>query len=332
MEPSAQLPLIGNPQPLLELLARMGLAAWSGQVMRRLTELLIDRPHGDLGRWQQALQQMPAVTPGSARLDVPRVRIGTEADLEQQQRAQLRDLLLTLHPWRKGPFELFGIEIDSEWRSDWKWRRLQSHIAPLAGRRVLDVGCGNGYYLWRMLGEGADAVLGIDPMLLFLAQFRALAQYLPDHPVGLLPFGIEDLPQDLHCCDTLFCMGVLYHRREPGPFLRHLRSALRPGGQLVLETLVLPHAAAGALVPKGRYAKMRNVWMVPAIPLLERWLRDAGFDSIDLVDVTVTSVQEQRATDWMHFESLIDFLDPEDHRRTVEGYPAPCRALLTASA
>ena len=44
----------------------------------------------------------------------------------------------------------------------------------------------------------------------------------------------------------------------------------------------------------------------------------------------VTSLDEQRRTDWMTSESLAEFLDPNDRSKTIEGYPAPLRAVLTA--
>jgi len=84
------------------------------------------------------------------------------------------------------------------------------------------------------------------------------------------------------------------------------------------------------LHPGERYAQMRNVFAIPGLPLLERWLRDAGFVEARIVDVTATSTQEQRATDWMRFLSLADFLDPDYATRTVEGYPAPVRAVAIA--
>ncbi|OXE29836.1 hypothetical protein CA163_26525, partial [Vibrio parahaemolyticus] len=49
-----------------------------------------------------------------------------------------------------------------------------------------------------------------------------------------------------------------------------------------------------------------------------------------IVDENVTSVDEQRTTDWMTHNSLPDYLDPNDPSKTVEGYPAPRRAVLVA--
>jgi tRNA (mo5U34)-methyltransferase len=100
----------------------------------------------------------------------------------------------------------------------------------------------------------------------------------------------------------------------------------------VLETLVIDGEGDRVLVPKGRYAKMRNVWFIPSLPLLENWLRRCGFERVTTVDVTRTTFEEQRSTDWMTFESLADFLDPADRDFTIEGYPAPRRAIVTAVA
>ena len=210
------------------------------------------------------------------------------------------------------------------------------HIAPLDDRLVLDVGCGNGYHCWRIAEAGARCVIGIDPTAVFLAQFLAihgLAAAVDPHFVGrvtMLPLGIEDLPGDLDRFDTVFSMGVLYHRRSPLDHLGELRSALRAGGQLVLETLVIDGGVDQVLVPQGRYAKMRNVWFIPSTAMLEVWLMRSGFRRVRTVDVTPTTVEEQRSTAWMTFESLADFLDPADNRFTIEGYPAPQRAIVVA--
>ncbi len=285
--------------------------------------------HGDAADWESALAALPALAASEVDLAAPCVRVGRTEDASTAERARLHAALAALHPWRKGPFELFGVGIDSEWRSDLKWQRVAPHI-ELAGRRVLDVGCGNGYYAWRMRGAGADCVLGIDPTLRFLAQFLALQRYIADPRVALLPLRAEDLPARLGCFDTVFSMGVLYHRRSPFEHLGELFDALRPGGELVLETLLVEGDAERVLVPRDRYAMMRNVWFIPSPAALLRWLQRAGFVAPRLVDLTPTTVAEQRRTTWMRFESLADFLDPTDPRLTREGYPAPLRGVFVA--
>lgn len=317
----------------LESLRDAEMEEWADQLEQVLPPLFEPGRNGNLPRWLSTLQQLPERQAMAMDLSCPSVQIGGATELEDEQRRALEALMRQLHPWRKGPFELFGIHIDTEWHSDWKWARLESLIQPLQGRTVLDVGCGNGYYALRMAGAGARLVVGIDPNLLFLCQFRALAHFMPESPpVHLLPVGLESLPSNLQQFDTVFSMGVLYHRRSPMDHLYELRGALRPGGELVLETLVIEGKAGEVLVPAGRYAKMRNVWFIPSVPELTHWLQRVGFRQVRCLDESMTTTEEQRGTSWMQFESLADFLDPEDPQKTIEGYPSPRRALFSAIA
>ena len=127
-------------------------------------------------------------------------------------------------------------------------------------------------------------------------------------------------------------MGVLYHRRSPMDHLLELRETLKSGGQLVLETLVIDGKAGEVLVPQDRYARMGNVWFLPSCSTLEAWLRKMKFRDIEVIDINTTTTEEQRSTEWMRFHSLSNFLDPEDNSKTIEGYPAPRRAVITALA
>ena len=237
---------------------------------------------------------------------------------------------MQLKPWRKGPYQLNGVFVDTEWRSDFKWERLAPYISDLKDRYVLDVGCGSGYHLWRMKGAGAKFVVGIDPTQLFLAQFWAVQHFIQNPDVNLLPLGIDDLPE-LKAFDTVFSMGVLYHRKSPMDFLQQLKRQLAPGGELILETLIIEGDENTVLVPQDRYAKMRNVWFIPSAKALEKWLEKVGFNSIRLVNIDQTSLDEQRKTEWIDTESLEDFLDPNDPSKTIEGYPAPLRAIFVAN-
>ncbi|GAM62347.1 tRNA (5-methoxyuridine) 34 synthase [Vibrio ishigakensis] len=117
--------------------------------------------HGDFDRWLRALNKIPALSPDNIELKYE-VSVSNEHPLIEGEKKKLENLLRTFHPWRKGPYNLHDIHIDTEWRSDWKWDRLLPHISPLKNRSILDVGCGNGYHMWRMLGEGARLCVGID--------------------------------------------------------------------------------------------------------------------------------------------------------------------------
>ena len=285
--------------------------------------------HGDFAGWVEALRALPDIAPDSWDLQ-SQVRIGSNEQCDDAQRRQLKQTLLKIHPWRKGPFELFGLKIDTEWRSDWKWERLKAHIAPLENRNVLDVGCGNGYHCWRMAGAGARFVLGVDSHLLFTMQYWAIRQFMKSPPVYVAPLALEDLPAGLKAFDSVFSMGVLYHRRSPFDHLYGLKDCLRLGGELILETLVIEGQKGMTLVPQGRYARMPNVWFLPTCDTLHAWLEKAGFRNIRLVDVSKTSIDEQRTTEWMTFESLPQALDKNDPAMTIEGYPAPMRAVFVA--
>ena len=343
--------------------------------------------HGELPRWRAALTRLPVGTRPSVRVDGATVVADGDADGGVDggaargpdagaRDASLRAALDELHPWRKGPFRIDGVDVDTEWRSDRKWDRVRAHLTPLAGRCTLDVGCGSGYHLWRMREAGAAAVLGVEPSPLYACQFEAVARCAPDAPVACLPLTLEALtdafadlrddapigapidapdavpdaapgpaPPRRVAFDTVFSMGVLYHRSDPRDHLARLRALLRPGGELVLETLVPDRSLDAPLAdveldPAGRYARMGNVHPLPSVARLARLLGEAGFEGARAVSLDVTSTAEQRRTAWMRFDSLERALAPPDpatgeddpYRLTVEGLPRPARAVLIAHA
>ncbi|RMJ04042.1 tRNA (mo5U34)-methyltransferase [Marinobacter litoralis] len=316
--------------PFIDSLNHSDQAAWAEVLTAQLIRRFEDNPHGDMARWHAALQALPSDLPAKVELNSSAVTVTSEQPLSEQDAENLERGLRGLMPWRKGPFNFFGTHVDTEWRSDWKWDRVSPHLADLKGRTILDVGCGSGYHCWRMAGAGARQVVGIDPGLLFMFQFLAVKGYLGDVLVDLLPIRMEDLPDNLEHFDTTFSMGVLYHRRSPIDHLLDLKGTLRRGGELVLETLVVDGPEGFSLMPEDRYGQMRNVWFLPSCPTLIRWLERAGFRNARVVDVSDTTTEEQRQTDWMRYNSLADFLDPNDPTKTIEGYPGPKRATIIA--
>ena len=315
-------------QGLYDELTSLGRGEWARALQKKTEESLSSERHGKLAEWIQALESLPSID--NASLNAAKNAVAIEGYLPESSKTAMEASLRALHPWRKGPFDFFGLAIDTEWRSCLKWDRLAPHL-ELRNRMVLDVGCGNGYYGWRMLHSGARLVLGLDPFLLFLMQFEAVRKYAgPNCSHYVLPLTDADLPERLNLFDVTLSMGVLYHRTSPIDHLRSLWESLAPGGQLVLETIVIESSRQEVLVPEDRYAKMRNVWFIPSVPMLQLWLRRCGFKDIQVIDVARTTFEEQRRTDWMTFESLADFLDPNDSMRTIEGYPAPVRAMILA--
>ncbi len=315
---------------LLAVLNENGMGDWSSLLGAQLFEFYTSINHGDYPRWKSAVENLPLISHVSVELNSENIVVGSESECTNEQQSLIKEQLKHLMPWRKGPFNLFGVDIDSEWRSNLKWNRLKDQIKPLENRMVLDIGCGNGYYGWRMLGENAKYVVGMDPTLLFIMQFSAVKKYLPDANIDIIPLGIEALPNLQLNFDTVFSMGVIYHRRDPAKHMQQLMNCLKSGGELVLETLVIETDEREVLNPDGRYSKMRNVWSIPSCSLLMQWAEDVGFINARIVDVTRTTAEEQRQTDWMIYESLSDFLDKEDSNKTVEGHPAPTRAILIA--
>jgi len=282
--------------------------------------------NGNIPKWSQAIDTIDALPKGKVALKQPYISIN-QGGIDSES---LMEALHKLIPWRKGPFMINGLALESEWNGDMKWQRITKHIKPLENKLVLDVGAGNGYFTIRMAMEGAKRVLGIEPFLLFNYQFRAIKSMIKS-PLNalLLPIKLEDMPKK-PIFDTVFSMGVLYHQRDHMAHFSQLREMMVPDAELVIETLVIEGPEDYILVPKGRYAQMRNVYSIPSIKTLKSWLNDANFNNIRVVDVSKTTTAEQRKTPWIgeNGASLEDFLDPLDDSLTIEGYPAPVRAIV----
>ncbi len=282
--------------------------------------------NGNIPKWSQAIDTIDALPKGKVALKQPFIFINNDFINHES----LFEALHKLIPWRKGPFMINDVVLKSEWDGDVKWQRISKHIKPLKSKRVLDVGAGNGYFTLRMAMEGAKRALGIEPFLLFNYQFRAIKSLI-ESPLNalLLPVKLEHIPK-IAIFDTVFSMGVLYHQRDHMEHLSQLYDMMATDAELVLETLIVEDPEDYVLIPKGRYAQMRNVYSIPSIKTLKSWLNDANFNNIRVVDVNKTTTAEQRKTPWIgeNGASLEDFLDPLDDSLTIEGYPAPTRAIV----
>ncbi len=281
---------------------------------------------GDLPRWQKAYENLPNLS--AEHIDLKTNAITVDGHCNNKQKQQLLKSLKTLIPWRKGPFSLFDVEIDAEWRSDMKWQRLLNGLPDLTGKSVLDVGCGNGYYLLKMAAFEPQVLLGIEPGILQNVQFWAIQKYAQTIAT-MLPLKIQQMPKNFPYFDVLFSMGILYHRKSPIEHLEHLKRLLKPNGELILETLVVEGNGQTCLVPGERYAQMRNVWFLPSVTMLCQWLDRLGFKNTLIIDESNTTLNEQRATPWMRFHSLEHFLN-KDQSKTNEGYPPPRRVIIRA--
>ena len=282
--------------------------------------------NGNVPKWDEAIEIINTLFKGEVVLNSPYIQI-------KRNDVNTNELIIALEkllPWRKGPFMFNDVKLESEWQGDLKWRRISKNIKPLVNKNVLDVGSGNGYFTLRMAMEGAKKALGIDPFLLFNYQFQAIKSLI-DSPLEamVLPIRLEDMPKK-PIFDSVFSMGVLYHQRDHMNHLNNLKAMMAPGAELILETLVVDGEKGYSLIPNDRYARMRNVHCLPSIETLKSWLIDANFQNIKVIDVTKTSPKEQRKTCWIgkNAASLQDFLDPNNSSYTIEGHPAPTRAII----
>lgn len=284
---------------------------------------------GDFPKWLKLISAMPQIETDFIDLG-EEVTIGRASDAPKTVISKVEKQLRGFIPWRKGPFSLFGIRIDSEWKGGYKWQRMADKISPLDGRNVLDVGSGNGYFGYRMIEAGASNVIGLEPHLAYVAQAWALSHFAPSINNFILPIPLNKLPNPCQYFDTVFSMGVLYHQKSPIDHLFELRQALKPGGELVLETIYVDGPDGYCLTPKETYARMRNVWFIPTILTIKKWLSRAAFSDVQVIDESPTTVLEQRATAWMPYKSLQDGLHDRNSNLTKEGYLAPKRVVITA--
>jgi len=259
------------------------------------------------------------------------VIIGGQDELSADDLKIVRQSMRSFMPWRKGPFKIFGTEIDAEWRSERKWNRLLPHLPDLKDKVIADIGCNNGYYMFRMAQHQPRFVLGLEPYIQHYFAFKTLNHLAGFDNLLVEPFGVEDLPIMPNSFDVIFLMGIIYHRISPIEMLKEIKTAMRPGGCLIIESQAIPGEMPVALFPEKTYAKVPGTYFVPTSECLRNWLKRAGFTEIEELACHPMSSQEQRRTDWMTFESYSDFIDPEDPKLTIEGYPAPHRTYFKAS-
>ncbi len=239
---------------------------------------------------------------------------------------QIHTTAKMMMPWRKGPFDLFSVLIDTEWQSQIKYNLLRPYF-NLKDKRVADIGCNNGYYMFRMLEDAPKRLVGFDPSPLYKLQFEFINHFAKTQ-IQYEMLGVEHLPFYEEKFDLIFCLGVLYHRSDPVAMLKALYKGLERQGEVILDTFMIDGDEEICLTPQSSYSKIPNIYFIPTIKALQNWCRRAGFKGFELLHISVTEQNEQRKTEWMEGESLEDFLDSDDNSKTIEGYPAPKRVYV----
>lgn len=276
--------------------------------------------------YQEAIQALPEYQKIEVDLgDIVDIQI---ADLSEAEAVQIKETALLMKPWRKGPFRINELLIDSEWQSQIKYNLLEPHF-DIQDKVVGDIGCNNGYYLFRMRSQKPKKLIGFDPSAIYYSQFMFIDHFIKSDIVYEL-LGVEHVEFYEHKFDTLFCLGVLYHRSDPVTMLKSLFKGLNKGGELILDTFMIDGEEEICLTPRDRYSKIPNIYFVPTVSALKNWCLRAGFESVEVLEIMKTDLNEQRKTEWIDTQSLEDFLDPNDPEKTVEGYPAPKRVYIKA--
>ena len=298
--------------------------------LRKLRQADMNLPRGT--GLAEVIEPLPVAGDLAEPLDydfsIDAVTVGKKTDLTVDQHRLLEAAIQQFHPWRKGPWNFFGHHVDAEWQSNLKWDRIEPALGELAGKRILDVGCGNGYYMFRAASQNPELVLGLDPSVPFYLLFEMVQRFLQLPHMQYDRLGCENLNLFDRCFDLALCMGVLYHQRNPVQILRDLRNSLLVGGRAIVESQSIDGEGSMALFPEDRYAKARNVYFVPTKDCLVNWVRRAGFKDVEVVSHCPVTTEEQRSTEFMTYHSLAEFLDPEDPTKTAEGYPAPWRTVV----
>ncbi|MDY0132249.1 MAG: tRNA 5-methoxyuridine(34)/uridine 5-oxyacetic acid(34) synthase CmoB [Desulforegulaceae bacterium] len=301
------------------------------EIVYKKNKLIDSNSNKLISNFKLSYENLPDLKPDYLELDKREIGCFLKKELSFDEKINLEEKLKKFIPWRKGPFDIFGVKINSEWDSYLKWKRFEDKI-DFNNKVVLDIGSSNGYYLFKAAGKNIKFGLGIEPYTPYYFQFQVINKYLGLKNIGTIPITFNELPVLEGFYDLVFLMGVLYHRKSPLDMLIRIRELMKKDSELILENLIISDQEPIALIPEKRYAQMNNVYFVPSIKTLEIWLKKAGFYEIECLDISKTDFNEQRVTDWTFKKSLKDFLDPLDKTKTKEGYPAPIRAVLRAKA
>ncbi len=128
-------------------------------------------------KYKSALSEIPEIQADILNLESDAVELSSNKKISDEEYQKIKKVSELLIPWRKGPFKLFGLDLDSEWRSNLKWDRIKSYLPDLEGKNILDIGSNNGYYMFRLAAYNPKLVLGIDPVMHNYAQFNFLQKF-----------------------------------------------------------------------------------------------------------------------------------------------------------
>lgn len=174
-------------------------------------------------------------------------------------------------------------------------RWVAAALAPAAGGRVLEVGCGKGHDLWRLARDHPrTAFFGLDLTPRHLAAARRRLGSLPN--AGLARGSYLELPHREASFDGVYAVECLCHAGSSEEVLAEIRRVLRPGGRLVVFDGFRGPAPAGA--PPETETAMRLIEAAMAVPRfheLPAWLaaaRAAGLEPIEVEDLSAATLPD----------------------------------------
>jgi tRNA (mo5U34)-methyltransferase len=148
----------------------------------------------------------------------------------------LRERVQQVGSWRHR-IDLGGLVTPGSEDTTAEWQRLR--VPSPEGKRVLDIGCSDGYYSFRCESLGASEVVAIDDESSFLAPtngFRLAADRLGSKTTYMVR-DVETMSAEQDGqFDIVLFINVLYHLPNPVLALRRIADVTRPGGTLVLKT------------------------------------------------------------------------------------------------
>lgn len=222
---------------------------------------------------------------------------------DPQELAKFSDLA---HKWWDPESEFRPLHQINPLRLDWI-----DQFAAIAGKNVVDVGCGGGILAESMARKGAD-VLGVDlaDKPLKVAQLHAMEGGVAN--LDYRSISAEDLATEQPAAfDVVTCMEMLEHVPDPSSIIRACASMARPGGWVFFSTLnrnpkSFLFAIVGAeyvlnLLPRGTHEFAR--FIRPAE--LARWTREAGLELVQLKGLEYNPITRRY---WLSGDTSVNYM------------------------
>ena len=180
--------------------------------------------------WKNIKPRWEAIR-GLPKINDVQIKIGDSIEiilnnLSLEDEKYIYDTAKLIQPWRKGPFQISTTFIDSEWQSFIKYNLIKPYF-DLKDKIVGDIGCNNGYYLFRMLKEKPKKLVGFDPLALYKMQFDFINHFVKSEIVYEL-LGVEHLEFYEQKFDTsLYGMWKGYDKKNKIDLLLHIGKAVQ---------------------------------------------------------------------------------------------------------